>query len=345
MQDVKAEQHAEQLAWLLESWSSMELRVTRTATDFSREYLGAYNRPPDFDQIRQHYIETATGKRYLDEIYLKPETREYHSRQTYYFDGRRGADVTASSEDPKQQNQVVLHRHFAREGPEPITQRPIPLFYYWIDLEPLHEAISRARYLGQEEVLGRTCDRFLFQGVGISGNAEKIYSLDAETSVPLEFELYSTKEDRLAERPLSVWTAEELGEVEGYPVVLKSVKQSFSSETGNPTVTREYQVESIAYNKDYPASQFWPELDPGALVADNVKGTLERIPGGEELRQADLDAADAAFEAQTDAQATTLDPAIRADPPKSWSFYATSATLGLGCAAILVSLWLWWRRG
>jgi len=149
-------------------------------------------------------------------------------------------------------------------------------------------------------------------------------------------------------QPASQWnnnTATELGEVEGYPVVLKSVKHSFASDSGNPMVTREYGVESIIFNKDYPASMFWPDIEPGALVFDTVKGTAERIPGGEELRQADLDAADAAFEAQTDAQATTLDPAIRADPPKSWSFYATSATLGLGCAAILVSLWLWWRRG
>jgi len=333
-----AETHAEQLAWHQESWSSIELVVERVM--IPSQYV-EIDRPSQFQRTVIRYIETAGGQRLYDRRSFKGEEVVY--RQTHYFDGRRGADVMWAEDDPEErQQQIVIHRHFGREDREVLTQRPKPLLWYWVDRDPLHEVLTQARKLGQNKVLGRVCDLFLFSETGHTGTWEQVYYLDAVTSTPLKVVVYKTPEDRLSEQPIIVWTAEEIGKFQGYPIVTKAVQRDFSAEGGKHSWTREFVVESIAFNKEYPSSTFWPDFGAGAFVFDNVKATAKRIPDGDQDEV--LEEADQAADTETTAT-TAVAPAIRADPPKSWSFYATSATLGLGCAAILVSLWLWWRRG
>jgi len=331
------EQHAERLAWHQESWSSIELRGFRTETH-ERPIAGQPDRPPAFDGRQFFYVETAEGERFLDARALKSGEVKY--RQTFYFDGKEGAEITWDPDAPlRQQRQIIVHRHFGREDRETHTQRPYPLRSYWMDREPLHEALPKAVPLGQAKVLERDCDRILFQNTGHTGEWEQIYDLDAETSTPLRVAVYRNEADRLADRLLMDWTALELGQVQGYPLALKSHLRAYTAEGGKHSWTQTYEVESAAFNKEYPASTFRPEIQPGALVHDQVRGKAVRMPGE---NQAERPAQRGADPSTT---AAVADPIIRADPPRSWSFYTTTAGLGLGCAALMIGFLLWWRRG
>ena len=328
-----AEAHAERLAWHQESWTSIELLIGQGMTLAG----GDEAKTLDFDWSEVHYVETAAGQRLHDTRYMNSGKAEYAI--TYYFDGRRGADVTSVRGDPERQHQIILHQHFGMEDREVASTRPIPFLYYWVDRVPLHEALKEARPLGQGQVIERPCDRFLLSDVGWTGQQDQIYSLDEATSTPLKLEVYRSGEDREKNYPLLVWTAEEIGEFQGYPMVVKATKHSYTGEGGKLSRTNDYRVESVAFNKDFPESIFRPEIQPGVLVMDNIRKTAYSSLSTTAEGAADQESASNANPGPT--QATTSTP-IRAVPP-NWPSHVSMVSIGIGCVLIMIGFVMWWR--
>jgi hypothetical protein len=90
-------------------------------------------------------------------------------------------------------------------------------------------------------------------------------------------------------------------------------------------------VQAIEFNKSYPASTFWPTLQPGVVVLDTISNTTYTVPG--------QPAPHAAPE-----QAPVAGQAVRATPPWSWEDAAAPTALGLGVAVLVAVLIVWWRK-
>lgn len=325
----QAEPHAERLAWQQDSWSSIELKVGQSLT-LPSNWNGD---PLDFNRIEDHYIETVLGQRALESEGSKSGVLK--TRSAKYFDGRHGADIAYDNEEMARQAQVILHRHFGLENRLAQVDKPRPLFYYWVGREPLHEALAKARFQGESQVIGRDCDVFVFSNVGLTGHQDHVYHLDKVTSAPLKVEFYREAEDREAGRLLLVWTAKSLDTVQGYPIVRESIQQDYTGEGDTLDMIREYRVESIAFNKEFPKSTFSPELQPGAVVFDTITGRpAYQVPGAE-----------GADDGPSHTHATPVANPVRAEPPVPWSTYAAPTSIALGLAILTTSLLLWWRRG
>lgn len=328
--------HAERLAWQLESWDSIELRVRQELSSPADRMRGPQVSgvvADHFDFIDDHYIETAAGQRFQETLCEKSGNPA--SRSAEFFDGERGASLTYNRQDFESQQQVILHRHFGLEDRLAQVDKPRPLFFHWVGREPLHEALTNAQPQGESQVLGRACDVFLFSNVGLTGQQDHIYHLDKSTSVPLKVEFYRNPGDREANRPLILWTAKSLDTVQGYPIVRESVQLNYTGEDDTLSMTREYRVESVAFNKEFPKSTFWPEFQPGAVVFDTIANkSVYQVPGAE-----------GATPSTPHAHAEPVSNAVRAEPPTPWSTYAASTSIALGLAILVTSLALWWRRG
>jgi hypothetical protein len=213
------------------------------------------------------------------------------------------------------------------------TSRPQPFLYYWVDRRPLCEAIQDGQLMSEGSVIGRPCDVFLFPASGWSGKQDHVYWLDRDTSVPLKVQFFADPQARLANRPVLVWSAEELSEFQGFPFVVKSSQSDHAGEDGTLNVTVEYRVVSVDYNRDFPVSMFQPEIQPEAIVYDTIANRPPRrssesihgqIPG-----------------VALEATATTT---IRADPPHPWGTHASAVFFGLGVASVVAGLIVRWRR-
>jgi hypothetical protein len=316
-----AETFAERLAWELESWKSVEVRA--------RHEMVSREAPPSVDHngILEHYIESSSGQRYYNFQFLKNGGPA--SRYAYFADGQRCADVQYSDGDPETQRSIVIKRGFRLEDQSDRVDRPVPLLYLYVGREPLHEALREAHYLGQARVLGRGCEAFLFKQVKWFVPQDQVFYLDRATSIPLKVESFSDAEARSREAPLWAWTAEELGEVQGHPVVLRSKQVDYEGQT-EPTMTRTFQVESIAFDQTYPASTFWPAKQPGVPVMDAIANKVSTTPG--------------ARPEPAEAARPAAGRAIVAEPPGDWTAMMPTAALGLGVATLAAGLLLWWRR-
>lgn len=322
--DSLAEQIADRLAWNLESRKSVEvkLRTEVTGHDESvRDRSGAL--------ISDHYIETAVGRRYFESVATKGGAVTLHYEN--YGDGQRFAHVAYRPEGDKVQDQILVLNQYWMEDKSDRKQVPQPLLFEYVGREPLHKAILKAEYLGEGQVLGRPCRRFLFQQVRWAVPQDQVFWIDEATGVPLKVEAYRVGSAREEGEAQSVWTAEALEDVQGHPVVTRSSQTAYAQ--GKPFMGWSYRVESIEFDKDYPASQFWPTFQPGVMVLDSVANKAYQVPGGE--------AASAIGTAAASVGTATPGRPIEAAPPADWS---GTLVFGAGVALLLVGAILW-RRG
>lgn len=280
--------------------------------------------------LKQVYMETDHGERYLDEVRLASGQAQSHERD--YCNGAKCANVRFTGDDLDQQETIGIGREFRFEARFGFRDAPPPLRYYHVGLTPLHEALAHAEREGREDVIGRPCDIFVFKGVGRGAEGLLVYSLDAEATIPLKVAFYSRPDQRAAHAPNWTWEASSFDKTSGRYFVLSSTGTSYrvkKSDDGQwssePTLSRTIQVEEIAFDTPIPKSTFWPVVQPGARVDDTI-AKRHYMEAGET--------------AGTQGPAA-LGPPIRVEP-ESGSWIAPVGT-ALSLAVLLVAAVLWKR--
>jgi hypothetical protein len=316
--------HAERLAWELESRRSVELwaRVELNPVKIDPQT------PLKYDAIEDHYVETAMGERLCDARFLKSGVAV--QRYGHFSDGSKCADLNYSEGNLERQVSAVIKRTYFTEDRSDRTERPEPLSVLYVGREPLQKALPKARYLGKDRVVNRGCDVFLFVRVRWEIPQDHVYFLDEATSIPLKVESYADETARTKKNPLWTWTAQSLDEVGHHFVPLKSKTISYG-ENAQPDFTWVHTVVSIEFGKDFPASTFWPSLNPGVGVLDTIANKRYVVPGvREEPSTGTSDGGDDRT-------------AVRAAAPSDWTGTISACALGLGAATLILGGVLWWR--
>ncbi len=318
-----AEMAAKKLAWNMESWKSIELRLRE---DF--EKMAPTQGPDDVRTFRGdfHYIETAAGQRLSEE----PTTADGGDRtlvSIHYSDGARSALlVRVDQGGVPGPEQVSIHRAFGKEDEGGMSHRPEPLRAFYAGLVPLSKALPKANYLGEGRQLGRACDRFHFAGVAGSPGLNLVYWIDRETAAPLRLEYYADATAYSEGRTTSAWIAESLDEVGGHHLSLKSELVMYQFKGPDPRqVGSRYKiaVQEVAFDRDYPRAMFWPKITGETTVVDMVKGKID-MP-------------------QSSARTTTAAP-IRAVEPGDWKPSISTVAIIAGSTLLASGLVLRWRR-
>lgn len=326
---------AERLAWEMGAWNSIELRMRHDFTSHKADPLD----PPVFDRVEEHYIETALGQRYYETLSIDSKSDQITFRLIRYGQEGRSVDVTYDRENTSKQYHALVKRAFANEDKSDRPEKPIPHVFYYVGRKPLYEVLPEAEYIGTDQVLGRDCEIFRISQVQWHTPQDLVYHLDKETSIPLKIESYRDEESRVERHPQWVWTADAIEQFDGHPVVVKSTQLDYTAPGSELSFTRTFQVQSISFNKDYPESMFWPDLQPGITVFDTITGKTYPAPGDPRERQGDESA-----NRESVATTSTSSP-LQALPPSHWTSAFSTLSLGLGISVLLASLTLiWWRR-
>jgi len=317
---------AEQLARDMKSWKSIELR--------SHEELVndvAASDPNMFASLKEynHYIETASGGRFFEQRMLPPHGKEIKS--TYYYDGKRSADFTPRRDGDEFEHVLIKH-DFGIEAQTGSHWCPEPLFYYYFGFRPLHEALATAESLGVDTHIGRDCEVFLIRGMKSNPVGCLVYSLDRAKSIPLKARYYANEADRLADRPISAWNALALEEVEGHLLPMRSEQFYYATDGSNkPVVRRTIVVDEVHFNRDYPATTFWPKITDETQVNDALRKT---VTNPKSLRTAPT----------RPFAASSVGTPVRAVETEGWGSMIPGAALVLGAALLITGGVLWWRR-
>ncbi|GIW85820.1 MAG: hypothetical protein KatS3mg108_0144 [Isosphaeraceae bacterium] len=315
-----AQAMAAKLSSLMGSWKSIEIECETTM----RFKAPAGGIPGLVDNtMRVRYVETAEGQRFHEaSFHLANGQRTSGGRA--YCDGQRCASVMYRDENSIHQDSISISLSFNGESSTLTSQRPLPLRFLYVGLEPLPEALrERAEHVGPSNALGRPCETFLIRDVRLSiGTVLVRPSLDRETAVPLAIDWFKNESTLAAGRPFRTWRATKFEVRDGVPVVTQSRELLYQDGTDNPSDTYDTRVTKLNFNKEYPASTFWPVPQPGVMIFDRIKGTCEMVPG--------------------DPVPSTASP-IRADGVPAWD-PAQAAMLGLGLALVAVAGALWWRN-
>lgn len=318
-----AELAAKRLAQDLGSRGSVELRVRTKITRHEPDPSKAQA----FDAVEEHYVEAA-GRRFCE--VRSVQSGAVVNRSIYYGDGSKYAFVVYDPKDIELQQTVYLNRKSWMDAPAERDQRPQPFLFLSVGREPLPQALPKAQYLGRGEVIGRECDLFLFRNVRWALPQDQVFFLDNQTAIPLKVESYRDQAAREKGEAMAVWTATSLDDVRGHHVPLHSTLSAPGPE-GRPLFTWEYAVESIEFGKDYPASMFWPTIQPGVTVSDAEADKTYAAPGVKEV-------------ATTSKEAKTAARPIQAVPTLEWSTFTTNWAFWLGCLCIATAVIAWWRR-
>ena len=164
---------------------------------------------------------------------------------------------------------------------------PVPFRFYHVGMIPLHEALVDAEPLGQEKVIGRTCNNFHFKEVGPSNAKQSlVYSLDEATSLPLKIGAYASPDRIRSGAPSWVWEATTLDEVSGrhYPLASKySTFRVTQAKDGRcisePALSKVITVKEITFDAAIAKATFWPTIEPGVNVWDSIAKRQYRAPG------------------------------------------------------------------
>jgi hypothetical protein len=332
MMGTTAEQIAEKLAWQVESTSAIEVRTRDQVTNLNADpKMG----PPDFLTTTEHYIETQAGQRFLEIEFLGVRDKLV-KREIHYADGTRFADLNFKIEEPTVQDMIQINRQFHRESKSDFKLVPIPLRFFHVGREPLQKAVLKGQELGPSKVMGRDCEQFLFPQVRWPVPQDQVFFLDRLTGVPLKVEAYRDAEARERKSPMWVWTVESLKTTDGRHLPAKSTMVSYGS--GQSRMASALSVlESVEYNKDYPASMFWPKEEPGVTVFDTVADTVRDVPKAE---TAEAKTSPPAVSPDSSSTTTTVMPIEAVPPTDSTPLYF----FGGGLAVLLVAVFVW-RRG
>lgn len=310
---------AERLARELSSWHSIEVRIR----------VGLENEQPEPNEyasaeMEYHYIETAVGERLYEERHLPGAGPERFWAS--YADGRRFADASFAPGAGRKLNQVTIKPNFGNETPSDNLLRPWPIQSWAVGRIPLHKALAGATALGTGRHLGRDCELYLLTKARVArADVSLVYWLDRETAVPIRLDLYADESAREAGRPISTWAAESLDEVDGRHVPLRSVMTQFQPNAGPPPVPRLAQqltIESIRFDGDYPATTFWPTMEPGTKVVNTITKQFTTIPGGPEQAGSTLEAR----------------------PTRDWTPWITGGCVALGVVLVVAAIVTWFKR-
>lgn len=330
-----AETHAERLAWEMESWKSIDfqLRTTYELNELAPDpQRGA-------SKLSEHYIETAAGQRMFEVRMTLRDGREM--RSVYYSDGERCADFKQIKLPEKTIDSVRIKREFWQEGTLSWRGCPEPLKFYYCGLRPLPEALKAAQYLGSDRHRDRDGDAFLISKASGHAQSDIVLLLDKVTSVPLKVSFYRSDEDRAANRPHSVWSAESVDEVGGRHLPMRSEDITYSpTDPGKPALVRKMVVEAIYFDRDYPASTFWPTIGSDTQVVDLISNKVvapskakAAPPAGPKKNESRPD----------EGKAITSSP-IRAAPGGSWGESLPGVSIAFGVVLLAIGAGVWWRR-
>ena len=320
--DSPSEALAAQVAWNFGSWRTIDIRV--------RTDLNNPNIEVTWNRFDEHYVESRAGGRYSDRRSLKDDT--FSKRIANYCDGSKSATVNFREKDADLQKSVIIKRDFSDEDRVGKSAQPAPLQFFYVARTPLQEALPKSTYLGIDRVNGRECKTFLFAKVKHTvGTQELVYSLDAATGTPLKVVSYIDEPSRIKGTPIWTWTCDKLESTQGHEIPAVSTSTSSYVKDGKTVVvTHKFTVESIKFDQDYPASTFWPVIQPGVPVMDSLAKKVYETPG-------------AKLPEKVSATTVATQPLVAA-PPRDWSSTVSSITLGLGLAVLIAGGVLWWRR-
>ena len=322
-QDIPSEMAAK-LAWFLESWRSIELRIRNESTNHDAGRHGS---------SFEWYIETALRQRLYETRWQGVEPGQT-DRKGAYSDGKRFAE---SSWADGQQEILIYTKSFANEDASAHSWRPTPLTFFYLQHEPLTKALPKAEYLGRDKRLGRDCEVLILKNVRWSYSpVDIVYHLDRETALPLEVRCFDAGADRATANPQWYWVAKSFDRVQdGRYFPLRSADAVYGpAEGGGERIiqSREIQVESIQFNKEYAESIFRPVEEPGTPVLDNVTNKEYVVPGTKKPAEAPAKTA-----------APAAEP-IRAERPAEWTSTLSTVGLVVGAALIASGVLAWWRR-
>jgi hypothetical protein len=322
MDDI-ADRYAEQLTAGANSWTSIEVEaVTQLSFGDPSAFPGPVAR-----ELRTTYIETDDGERF-QELRARLVDGSENFAGHAYSDGIRCASVSYHKDDPSRQRLIRISGSFSGEAMGLSSQRPLPLRFLHVGLKPLPEALREgAQHLGQAETLDRPCEVFLFRDVPLAvGKVMVRYSLDRESGVPLAIQWFKDEGALVADNPYRTWQATKFETRDGVPLVVQDQELTFRDGSTKPFDEISTKVVRVEFNKEYPATTFWPVPQPGVTIHDTLRRTRETVPGG-----------------PPPGATATAGTNIRADGAPGWD-PAQGAMIGLGVALVAVAGWLWWRN-
>lgn len=319
------------LSWELESRKSVEVRVVQRFQPVKPvEPPKGVNRLVA-NLVREHYIETADGKRLYDQLFCKDE--QATMRRTNYCDGKRCAEVAYklnAKTGEFDQTGVVIKRHFSVEERTDRMEKPDPLQLLNVGRIPLSQALAKATYLGDSHVNGFDCARFLFPRLRLGMIQDQVYHLEKTSGLPVKVESFANDEEREKQRPIWFWEADSLTVVQGHAIPLKSHQREYNyTENYNLKMDRTFDVELVKFNEDYPDSTFWPTISPDANVLNSITNELKQTPRGKKERLVPSE--------------PPVHP-IRATQSTDWSTSASRGVFGLGLILLALGITLRRRR-
>jgi hypothetical protein len=324
--DPAVEAIAKKIASQTETRKSVELRV--------QTKISIANPPPpvpgSYDTWEEHFIEMA-GKRRCD--FVSTSGGKIVRRHEHYWNGSKAAAVTFGPGPERKFDTtatMLVSRYYYKEDEGERMERPSPILFLHVGREPLHRALLRARPMGTGKTLGRDCDLFLFEQVRWRVPQDQLYYLDRETGLPLRVEGYPSYAGRAGQKWHWIWEAESLDKVGKYYIPFKMVKIYFDQKN-QPAYTWTTTVQSAEFDKDFPASTFWPAPAPGARVIDAIKNKV--VPGASSKSQREP------IKKSDSSQAVQ-----KADLPLAWAELAARISLGLGALILVAGLALCWRQ-
>ena len=256
------------------SWRSIELRYHEDYTCDGKMDAQSYS------SYRNEclYIETATGRRRM-ESRLTPGDGDRIITTIDYCNGTKSAndtrtDLIRMGKTIPLRRQVVVRATFGLEE-SGFNQRPEPLRYFYVGMEPLAKAIDRAAPSGEGRVIGRDCESFLFADVKVWGDSiDFVYRLDRETSIPLRVDYFKNMDVNSTIEPDTFWRALKLESYRGVTFVSKSeMIHSVGSKPENRILQKHtITIDSVGFDASYPESLFWPEMTRDVHVIDRITG-------------------------------------------------------------------------
>jgi hypothetical protein len=312
----------------MNSWKNIELKV-RSANKFVKIPPELVNRPL-YTHTDSTYIETAAGDRFLETVGVLPDGAEI--RRASYFQDGRAATVTYDPKDSTVQKKVSISRTFHGENLPGTNARPVPLSFFYVDKVPLYEALPNAEYLGKEAGKLGPCDKYLFKNIKIvAALQDRVYYLDAATALPVRVDALRTSGESKGETLFS-WAATKVETIQGHPFATESLTTMYQIGENSKDVlsTISDDVLSVRYDADLTSVAFWPTINPGVRVSDQIAHATTVTPGEPKIGRVEA------------ATSSTTTPIV-AEPPRDWSSVLSYGGIALG-AAVLVTAFLIWRR-
>jgi len=310
------------LACDFESIKSVELKV--------HQELIYENPPPNlvYNIIDEHYIDDMNLHKYYGAEYKDGD--KLYMRTENYQNGPKSAFVSFDDINPDIQTSMVVKRDFGREDQSDRVERPVPILYWYVGKTPLYQALDKAEYGGKSKVGDREAHAFIFKNVRWFRTQDHVFYIDAASRIPIKVVAYSSAEDRAADKPIWIWTALKVEEIQGRKIPVISEMVTNEAPGGPISTTKKFEVLSMKFGGVYPASTFWPQEEPGVSVVDAVTGKLSSTPGVNPARELRLAPEGAGVVAMQEPDMFAA---------ASW------VSVGLGLAVLLVAAAVLWRRG